>query len=275
MTPIVERGSPFVAVSMWKLDAAVPVLLEHRDPRFLVYAEGVVSGREPQPPTEGSAFDGLHHAIYLGADPVGDRVLSTDSAELPLGRPSASEVIDFGDSSLLLVMSRRGELGGGFFAWLPWLVGAVTLAATVAAVIMTTRLAGRRRAAERLAAENAALYDRQRSVAQALQRAIQPGQLPAVDGIELAARYIAGVEDVDVGGDFYDVYVADQRVVTIVGDVSSRGVEAAAVMAKARHGFRALASRGESPSTILGGLAQLIDLDDDGHFATVICDRRL
>ncbi|HEY7628901.1 MAG TPA: SpoIIE family protein phosphatase, partial [Ilumatobacteraceae bacterium] len=66
-----------------------------------------------------------------------------------------------------------------------------------------------------------------------------------------------------------------QRVVTIVGDVSSRGVEAAAVMAKARHGFRALASRGESPSTILGGLAQLIDLDDDGHFATVICDRRL
>jgi len=74
----------------------------------------------------------LHHAIYLRADPVGTRVLSTDSAELPLGEPSSSEVIDFGDSSLLLVMSRRGELGGGFFPRLPWLVGAVTVAATVA-----------------------------------------------------------------------------------------------------------------------------------------------
>ena len=319
--PIVERGTPFVAASIWQLsgtnadlvdEVGVPLklsaegreverdqffaravatdgltvigLLDGDEPRlgyvyttsdgeahYLVYAEGAVRGSTPRDPTPGSAFEGLHNAIYLGAEPDNSRVLATDSPHLPLDGLTASQVVDFGDSKLLLVMSRRGELGGGFFAAMPWLVAAVTLATTAAAAAMTHRLARRRRAAEQLAGENADLYDRQRVVAHALQRAILPEQLPTVEGLAFAGRYIAGVDDLDVGGDFYDVFVDDDRVVTIVGDVSGRGVDAATVMAKARHAFRALASRGDSPAEILAGLTKLIDIHADRHFATVIC----
>jgi serine phosphatase RsbU (regulator of sigma subunit) len=241
------------------------------DPHYLVYAEGAVRGPTPREPTPGTAFEGLHNAIYLGAEPDSTLVLATDSPQLPLDGLTASQVVDFGDSKLLLVMSRRGELGGGFFAAMPWLVAAVTLAATAAAAAMTHRLARRRRAAEDLAGENAALYDRQRVVAHALQRAILPERLPTVEGLAFAGCYIAGVDDLEVGGDFYDVFVDDDRVVTIVGDVSGRGVDAATVMAKARHAFRALASRGDTPADILAGLSKLIDIHADRHFATVIC----
>lgn len=319
--PIVQRGTPFVSASIWRINGTrtdlvdrvgVPLKLSEdaqgvdRDAffaravatkgltvtgllagnqqrlgyayttsvgeaRYVVYAEGVVRGPTPREPTPGTAFAGLHNAIYLGTEPDNSLVLATDSPKLPLDGLTASQVIDFGDSKLLLVMSRRGELGGGLFAAMPWLVAAVTLAATAAAAGMTSRLARRRRAAEALAGENAALYDRQRVVAHALQRAILPERLPSVEGLAFAGRYVAGVDDLEVGGDFYDVFVDDGRVVTIVGDVSGRGVDAATVMAKARHAFRALASRGDSPADILGGLTKLIDLHADRHFATVIC----
>jgi serine phosphatase RsbU (regulator of sigma subunit) len=320
--PVVERRTPFVAASLWRINGTgvdlideigTPLTLAERGhtaqrqeffsrsvaidgltvigllegdeprlgyayttsvgaPRYLVYAEGAVRGPTPREPTAGSAFEGLHNAVYLGREPDNAHVLATDTSQLPLDGLTASEVVEFGDSTLLLVMSRRGALGGEFFAAMPWLAASVTLMATVAATVMTGRLARRRRGAEALARENAALYERQRVVADSLQRAILPDHLPTVDGLRFSGHYIAGVDDLEIGGDFYDVVVVDDdRVVTIVGDVSGRGVDAAAVMAKARHAFRALAARGDTPADILAGLTKLIDVRTDRHFATVIC----
>jgi len=58
-----------------------------------------------------------------------------------------------------------------------------------------------------------------------------------------------------------------------VGDVSGRGVEAAAVMASLHFAGRAYALEGHSPRIILDQLAQALDVTEDGHFATVLASR--
>jgi PAS domain S-box-containing protein len=81
-----------------------------------------------------------------------------------------------------------------------------------------------------LALENAALYDRKRSLALALQHSLLPDALPHVDGLEIDVGYRAG-EDSEVGGDLYDVVpLSAGRVGIVVGDVQGRGAHAYAVL---------------------------------------------
>ena len=89
---------------------------------------------------------------------------------------------------------------------------------------MTDRFVKRRRAAEQLAAENRQLYADQRGISEALQRALLPNELPVVTGLEIESRYLAGLETMNIGGDWYDVIACDDgHVVFVVGDVSGRG----------------------------------------------------
>ena len=134
------------------------------------------------------------------------------------------------------------------------------------------RLVGRRQHAEELATENARLFAQQRTVAQTLQHSLLPDVLPEVAGASVAVRYLAGAEEVDIGGDWYDVIALDGgRTLFIVGDVSGRGLRAATVMAALRFGARAYAAEGDEPEIILSKLSQLLSVDRDGHFATVLC----
>ena len=77
-------------------------------------------------------------------------------------------------------------------------------------------------------------------------------------------RYLPAGE-VDVGGDFYDLF--DARVNgeadpaepssswgVVIGDVCGKGAEAAAILALARHSIRAVAMRESRPSAILAAL---------------------
>jgi serine phosphatase RsbU (regulator of sigma subunit) len=83
-----------------------------------------------------------------------------------------------------------------------------------------------------------------RRIAQRLQSALLPGELPVVAGVELAARYVAADRHAEVGGDFYDaVAVAPGRLVLAIGDVAGRGVDAAAVTGLARATLRAVAGQ--------------------------------
>ncbi len=123
-----------------------------------------------------------------------------------------------------------------------------------------------------LATDNATLYAEQRSVAQTLQHSLLPETLPDPPGLVVAARYIAGAVDVDIGGDWYDVVpVDDDHVFFAVGDVSGRGLTAGTIMASLRYAIRAYAAQGDDPATVLRRLAALIDVGDSGHFATVLC----
>jgi serine phosphatase RsbU (regulator of sigma subunit) len=93
--------------------------------------------------------------------------------------------------------------------------------------------------------ENARLYTERSHIASTLQEGLQPSVLPDVPGLELAVRYHpAGVENA-VGGDFYDVFERPGGGWSaIVGDVSGKGADAAALTAVARHTFFAGALQG-------------------------------
>lgn len=86
-------------------------------------------------------------------------------------------------------------------------------------------------------------------IAAALQASMMPPNLPGVDGIELASRYEPAGDGSEVGGDFLDVFgLGPQTWAFVLGDVSGKGAEAAAVSAAARYTLRALADPGRGPA---------------------------
>lgn len=94
---------------------------------------------------------------------------------------------------------------------------------------------GRRSAA---AVENARLYTERSRIAQTLQMSLLPDELPQIGGFELAALYRPAGAESFVGGDFYDAFATDRGWMVVVGDVTGRGAEAAALTAQARHTLR-------------------------------------
>ncbi len=100
--------------------------------------------------------------------------------------------------------------------------------------------------------ERAALADQRWDTAQTLQRALLPAELPALDRLELAARYVPAVHDTQAGGDWYDVLtLADGRVALAVGDVVGHGPAAAAVMGQLRSVLSSHLLEGIGPATSL------------------------
>jgi serine phosphatase RsbU (regulator of sigma subunit)/PAS domain-containing protein len=89
-----------------------------------------------------------------------------------------------------------------------------------------------------LALDNARLFEQQREVAATLQRGLIPRALPEIPGLDVAARYLAGGEGLEVGGDFYDVFEAGWGWLAVVGDVCGKGAGPARVTALVRHTLR-------------------------------------
>ena len=110
------------------------------------------------------------------------------------------------------------------------------------------------------------------SLARTLQASLLPPRAPVVPGLDVAARYRAAGEGIDVGGDFYDVFgVGEDDWGIVIGDVSGKGPGAAALTALARYTIRASASRGVPPSRVLADLNDAILREDDGErFCTTV-----
>jgi serine phosphatase RsbU (regulator of sigma subunit) len=240
--------------------------------KYVVYAESDLPQNRRSAVDQNSAFSDLDYAIYLGTTDDVKHLLAASVADPHFTGRSVANNVAFGDSTLRIVLSPRRELGGSLLARLPWLIGGFGIAIAVAAALMTERLVRRREHAEALAAQNALLFSEQRSVAQTLQHSLLPDEKPEFPGLELAVRYVPGVDGVDIGGDWYDVIdVGDGQVILVVGDVSGRGLRAATEMASLRYAMRAYAAQGDPPGVILSKLSRLINLVRDGHFATVLC----
>jgi serine phosphatase RsbU (regulator of sigma subunit) len=122
-----------------------------------------------------------------------------------------------------------------------------------------------------VAISNAQLYERERTIAQTLQRSLRPGALPAVPGLAAAVRFRPAGENIELGGDFYDLFRArDSGWAALIGDVQGKGPDAAAVTALARHTLRAAAAYERSPSGVLALLhGALREQRTDGRFCTV------
>jgi PAS domain S-box-containing protein len=127
-----------------------------------------------------------------------------------------------------------------------------------------------RRAA--LALDSARLYAERDHVARTLQSSLLPRELPAVPGLELAARYLPAGAGNEVGGDFYDCFpTGSGDWALVIGDVCGKGAEAAALTALARYTVRAAALQTRSPSAVLAHLnAALLRDRLDYRFCTVL-----
>ncbi|MBE1485751.1 SpoIIE family protein phosphatase [Plantactinospora soyae] len=125
-----------------------------------------------------------------------------------------------------------------------------------------------RRAA--LAIENARIHDERRKVAQTLQQSLLPPVLPVVDGIGFAAEYVPAGDAADVGGDFYDVVpLPDDRWMVVVGDVSGKGVQAAAVTGLVRDVIRVLVGDGRPLPDVLTRLNETLVERGGGRYCTL------
>lgn len=126
-----------------------------------------------------------------------------------------------------------------------------------------------RRAA--LAVDNARLHEEQAATVLALQASLLPSALPAVEGVDLAARYHSASPGMSVGGDFYDaVPLADGSVVLTIGDVCGKGAEAAAVTGMSRDLLRVFVEDGLEPCAALRRLNRaLLDHPSTSRFCTV------
>ena len=123
--------------------------------------------------------------------------------------------------------------------------------------------------------ENARLYGERSHVADTLQQSLLPAKLPSIPGIEVAARYRPAGGENQVGGDFYDVFPSEEGVWTaVIGDVSGKGPEAAALTALARHTLYAMALGEPSPARNLARLDEAMRRRSDGPaFCTVVYAR--
>ena len=95
--------------------------------------------------------------------------------------------------------------------------------------------------ADRLAVglHNALQYEEQLAIAAQLQQSLLPRQLPTISGLDVASSYWAASRTAAVGGDVYDVFaLAGERWGVLIGDVSGKGTQAAALTALVRHTVR-------------------------------------
>jgi Stage II sporulation protein E (SpoIIE) len=247
--------------------------------RFVAYAESALPANRRSRFQSSSSFADLDYALYLGRRQSDAELLVTDLKRPPITGRRASITIPFGDNALTFVVTPRHSLEGSFPQRLPWVLGIAGVLLSLGAAALTARLLDRRNQAESLAGsleviaeENRRLYAEQRTIAQTLQRALLPDELPSVRGVETGARYEAGAEGVEIGGDWYDlIAMDDRRLLLVVGDVSGRGVRAAATMAALRFAIHAYAAENDPPAAILSKLSRLIDVNTSGQIATILC----
>jgi PAS domain S-box-containing protein len=117
-----------------------------------------------------------------------------------------------------------------------------------------------------IAVEHARVHRDRSTIAATLQAALLPPSLPAIAGLELAARFRAAGGGTTVGGDFYDVWPlpGEPRAWMIVmGDVTGKGPEAAAITALARYTMRTAALYERDPSRVLERLNHALLHDAD------------
>jgi PAS domain S-box-containing protein len=201
-----------------------------------------------------------------------DTVLVADMAEREYPAPSAASLdtgMNIGITSILATpLIARGELLG----------------------VMSLALSGLTERGERhygpddgdflgaigsrvaVAIDNAMLFEEERRTALAFQTSLLPHDLPKVDGLEIAYKYVPakpleshgqGIQT-QVGGDWYDIIpLSAGRVGIVIGDVVGRGARAAAIMGQLRAALRAFAQDDKPPAEILRRLddwCQAIDL---------------
>jgi PAS domain S-box-containing protein len=126
-----------------------------------------------------------------------------------------------------------------------------------------------------VAVDNARLATARREIAETLQRSLLPDAVPSVSGWEIATMYrpASAFDEVEVGGDFYDFFETPAGWLVLLGDVTGRGVDAAAMTSLVRHGARFLAKHEHTPSGILASLDEALREQPGVSLCSALCVR--
>jgi PAS domain S-box-containing protein len=122
-----------------------------------------------------------------------------------------------------------------------------------------------------VAIENARLYSERSLIAHTLQQSLLPAQLPQLPGYELASVYIPAFESTEVGGDFYDVWRVASGWMIIIGDVTGKGVQAAALTSLVRHTMRTASEFESSPAELLARVDRTLHGQPSRSVCTALC----
>jgi serine phosphatase RsbU (regulator of sigma subunit) len=127
-------------------------------------------------------------------------------------------------------------------------------------------------AAERVAgATQARQLAVETAAARLLEQSLMPTYLPALPGLELAARYVP-TESRLIGGDWYDAFTLPSGELWLVtGDVAGHGLRAAVVMGRIKSALRSYALFGGTPGEVLQQTDRKVRHFEPGATATVVC----
>ncbi len=240
------------------------IVVAHRDPSKLELAKRL---RQYQP-DELRPDRGVGRVLRTGASEIYQDIPDDVLLEVAVNEEHLSLLREVGFRSVVIAPLRAG--GRAF--------GVMTL---VNAESMRRFDDADREFAEQLAAraaiavENATLATARRQTADTLQRSLLPDVVPQIAGWNVATFYRAApaAAEVEVGGDFYDFYAGEHGWLVLLGDVTGKGVAAAALTSLVRHGARFLGRYEHSPARILAGLNEALREQPGLWLCTALCAR--
>ena len=117
-------------------------------------------------------------------------------------------------------------------------------------------IAGEWRARRTQAREQIRMRDELR-YARELQMSMLPECAPPLDWVDICSISIPATE---VGGDYYDYFVEDERIALVCGDVAGHGMASGLVLSALRSGFTLLRHSLHDPAAVLQRLHDLVTL---------------
>jgi hypothetical protein len=229
----------------------------------VLYRETALGPLAPPRAAASAPFAELDVAIYGAPSVRPATVLSSTTPDLPLHGDVRNVPLAAGASQWLVSVKAKRPLVGGVAAAAWWITLIAGVAGSLLIALVIETVARRRDAA-------LALYASEHQVAETLQRSLLP-KLPAIPGLDLAARYLAGGSGQEVGGDWFDAFpVSGGRVGIAVGDVIGHDLAAASAMAQIRAALRAYAVDGDPPKTVINRLDHLVDALGLTQLVTVV-----
>jgi serine phosphatase RsbU (regulator of sigma subunit) len=238
------------------------VVLAHADPGRLALAERI---RELEPA-------GLNSERGLGrAIATGEPVLYSEISEELLRSAARDEehlrlLVELGMRSVLIVPMNVAARA----------VGAITLVSAESGrrfgpseVQFAVQVADR----AAVAVENSRLYSERATIAETLQSSLLPDALPTIDGWDVAGFYRPAGGGLVVGGDFYDLFPVGDVWIALIGDVTGKGVHAAAMTSLLRHSARIVAEDDPDPARVLRRLDRALRDRHAFSVGTALCAR--
>ncbi len=126
-----------------------------------------------------------------------------------------------------------------------------------------------RRAA--VALDNASLFREQATVTNLLVSSVRPTGLEVPGGFEIASHYQAATDISLLGGDFYDCFsVSPTRSIAVVGDITGKGIVAAAQAGLMRSAVRAAALASQDVETTIRTINAMLRAQPNQPFASLV-----